>query len=85
MGMSMKLLAGAILILAATVSLTGGLIAEALCLATGRTGSPAWPGYLASVVIGLFGFGLLLTSLAGSLPPTPPPPDPPRQDDGPTD
>jgi hypothetical protein len=46
----MRMIAGAILILAAAVSLAGAVVANALCTAAGRSASPGWPGYVAGLV-----------------------------------
>jgi hypothetical protein len=55
----MRLIAGAVLILAAAVCLAGALVADALCVASNRLNSPAVWGYLACLAAGVAGLVLL--------------------------
>ncbi len=63
----MKLTAGAILILAAAVCLAGGLVADAICIGSNRLNSPAAWGYIASLIVGVFGLFLIAVGLAEAL------------------
>ena len=78
----MKMVAGAILILAASVCFAAGLLADALCTAHGRTASLGGTAYFVSVAVGLIGLGVLFSaSIASTFGPTPlPPGNTPRQD-----
>jgi hypothetical protein len=80
----MQPVAGAILVLAGSVLISAGIIADELARGTGR--GPANDGYVLGVIVGLAGTGMLLyRTLAGwweSIPTGARPSVPPDQGDG---